>query len=316
MLAGIDLGGTRTKLALGRSDGELVDLVVLETQREAPPGEVVAGWSRRLRAMAGGRSLAAAGVGCPGLVRREAGEVVRFPNLDASWDGFPLARRLGEALDAPCFLLNDARCAALAELRWGVGTTLPSPSFVVFTLGTGVGGGVVVDGRLVPGSHGAAGELGHLPAEPGGARCSCGLRGCLETVAGGAALSAAARRLAATDPGSPLARVLADAGEVTPEALGLLAAEGDPACGALIARAGEALGRVAALVVTVLAPQRIVVSGGVAGLGDRLLRPMRTALRESVSLVPVDDLEISLSTLGARAGVLGALALAADAGDV
>jgi glucokinase len=285
---GLDVGGTNCKLAALEVDGDRRELLATATIPTGPgdPADVLA----RLAAAAGELAaahgpVAAAGVGLPGLFDEDSGRVVFLPNLPPAWGGLEVAGPLAGRLGAPVALINDARAFTLAESR--MGAAAGCPTVVCVTLGTGVGGGVVVDGRLRFGPHGRAGELGHQVIEVGGPPCGCGNRGCVEAFAAGAALC----RLG---------------GLASPAAVFAAAAAGDE-------RAAEAVrsvvGRLAvgiANLVTVLWPERVVVGGGVAAAGEALFGPLRAAVAAAAPLVDPDAYEVVPAALGPAAGAIGA----------
>jgi glucokinase len=285
---GLDVGGTNCKLAMVEIDGDRRSLVATTTLPTGPgdPADVLARLAAAATELADASGpVAAAGVGLPGLFDQDRGRVVFLPNLPPAWTGHEVAGPLAERLGVPVVLLNDARAFTLAESR--MGAAAGCPTVVCLTLGTGVGGGVVVDGRLRFGPHGRAGELGHQVIEVGGPPCGCGNRGCVEAFAAGAALC----RLG---------------GRATPEAVFAAAAGGDE-------RAAEAVdavvGRLAvgiANLVTVLWPERVVVGGGIAAAGEGLFGPLRAAVAASAPLVDPAAYEIVPAALGPAAGAIGA----------
>jgi glucokinase len=290
---GIDVGGTNSKLAVleaeaGRPDppgdhpGGPPDPPRLLATATIPtgtgdPGEVVGRLAAAgARLVAGHGPVVAAGVGVPGLFDEASGRIVLLPNLPAAWTGQAFREPLAAGLGVPVALINDARAFTLAESR--MGAAAGCPTVVCLTLGTGVGGGVVVDGRLRFGPSGRAGELGHQVIEVDGPRCGCGNRGCVEAFAAGAALCRAG-------------------GRDTPEAVFAAAA------------VGEAVGRLAvgiANLLTVLWPERVVVGGGVAGAGDQLFGPLRAAVAAAAPLVDPASYAIVPAALGPGAGAIGA----------
>ncbi len=181
---------------------------------------------------------------------------------------------------------------------------------VYLGLGTGVGGGIVVSGRLHSGRWGAAGELGHVVVDPNGLACPCGSRGCVETVAGGAALVGKARALLARSRVPHLAELIAPDGVIDVRLLAEAAARGDQELVFLFEEAGRTLGILIADVVHMLSPDLVVLGGGLSLLGDRLLGPIWTELRARVKMAPLDGLRIVASGLGDRVGLLGGLVLA------
>jgi glucokinase len=292
---GLDVGGTNCKLAVLEIDGDRQELAATATIPTGPgdPADVLA----RLAAaatelVAASGPVAAAGVGLPGLFDVDSGRVVFLPNLPQTWTGRAVAGPLAGRLGVPVALINDARAFTLAESR--MGAAAGCPTVVCLTLGTGVGGGVVIDGRLRYGPHGRAGELGHQVIEAGGPPCGCGNRGCVEAFAAGAALC----RLG---------------GRASPEAVFAAAAAGDRRAAEAVA---SVVGRLAvgiANLVTVLWPERVVVGGGVAAAGEQLLGPLRAAVAAAAPLVDPAAYEIVPAALGPGAGAIGAALWAGEA---
>ncbi len=294
---GLDLGGTNCRLGLVDEDGALREQSRFATQAQRGPGELVARMAAALGEMAGrardlGLEPAGAGVACPGVIDRRAG-VVRFaPNLPG-WRDIPLRARLQEATGLALVLENDANLYALGEYRFG---KRRGRDLACFTLGTGVGGGLVLAGRLVTGPLGSGGELGHLVVEPGGRRCPCGARGCVEAYAGARALVEQAGELG-------LAR-----GGV--EQLSAGAREGDAACREILARAGRALGRAFALVAAAVGLDLMLIGGGVASAWDLMEPAARAELDRCLHMVDSSRVELAVSSLGDDAPLLGAAAFA------
>ena len=231
------------------------------------------------------------GMGTPGLFDQN-GVVEIFTNLPGQWRGVPLQDILDGGLEMPATLINDARAFTLAEGRMGAGKG--APIVVCMTLGTGVGGGIMIDGRLFTGSTGIAGEIAHQTVIPDGPVCGCGNYGCAEGVARSDRLAAMAGRQ-----------------EVEQVFAGLAA--GDERCAKAVATAGKYLGIALANVVTFLGPDRIVIGGGIAAAGDAILDPIRASVRDHVTLVSHDQIEIVRAELGSEAGAIGAALAAADA---
>jgi glucokinase len=299
---GIDVGGTNAKLAVLEAAGDRPDspgdhpggppdpprLLARATISTGPgdPGEVLG----RLAAAGAGLAaehgpVAAAGVGVPGLFDEASGRAVLLPNLPPAWTGHEVRRPLADRLGVPAVLINDARSFTLAESR--MGAAAGCATVVCLTLGTGVGGGVVVDGRLRFGPSGRAGELGHQVIDPDGPPCGCGNRGCVEAFAAGAALS----RLG---------------GQASPEAVFRAAAAGDERAAAAVRAVVGHLAVGIANLVTVLWPERVVIGGGVAAAGEQLLGPLRRAVADASPLVDPASWEIVPAALGPGAGAIGA----------
>lgn len=315
LFAGVDLGGTNFTVGLGGADGRLVAEDKQPTASHEGPAAVLERMAATInRLVAGeGRPLAAVGVGVPGLVDGEAGVTRFLPNLPTQWRDVPVSAILSDQLDCPVHLLNDARAATLGESMYGYGRE--ARTMVLFTLGTGVGGGVVVDGHLRLGPQGAAGEIGHICVQPDGPWCGCGSQGCLEAFVSGPALTAEGVRLLLSGNAPRLHELCAgDPGRVSCETLGAAARAGDPGARAALERAGRYLGQAAAAMVLTLHPDLIVLGGGVAALDDLLIDPLRRTLAQRARMFPTDPIRILRSQLGTRAGVYGGLATAVRGG--
>ncbi len=261
-------------------------------------------------ATAAGSRLAALGVGVPGLADFHRGRALLLPNLPTGWRDFPVADRLTTAVGCPVFLLNDARMATLGELWFGHGRGVKT--MVAFTVGTGIGGGVVIDRKLRLGPLGAAGEIGHQTILPDGPLCGCGNRGCLETLASGPALIGEGVRLMKSGHAARLYDMVeGDTSRITPRLMAQSAAAGDSSVREAIARAARLLGIGVSNVITVLYPELVVIGGDVAGaLGALLLDVVRREVHERVRLVPVEKVRIESSALEEKAGLWGGVALA------
>lgn len=311
LYAGVDLGGTAIKAALATKDGSIVCQDTIATESHAGPPAVlarIADLVLRLSEQAEGRPLAL-GMGVPGLVDVPNGVTKFLPNLPTQWRDVEVGRTLKSRLGCDVRVLNDVRIATLGELVYGHGRQWPS--LVFFALGTGIGGGVVIDGTLRLGAVGAAGELGHLTVLPDGPLCGCGSRGCLETLASGPAIVGEAVRLLKTGLAPRLYDLVdGDAGRVSPKEIEAAARAGDQAVLDAIRRAGEYLGIGVSNVILTLHPDLVVLGGGVAQMGDLLLDPIRETVRRRVRMIPPETIHIEQSRLGPDAGVLGAIALA------
>lgn len=313
LFGAVDLGGSHVGLALGSVDPATGEYRFLA--RRNLEGGGYSGWELVLDRIADGileleqqvgeRAVAVA-VGCPGWVDLENGVTRFLPNLPTGWRDVPVARVLGERLGAPVQLLNDVRAATLGEFTLGAGRG--TSTMALFALGTGIGGGVVVNGRLRLGRLGSAGELGHQTVDPDGPFCGCGNRGCLEAMASGPAIAAAGIRLLRSGQAPRLFDLTdGDAGEVTAETMGAAARAGDEAVIRELERIAGLVGMAAANVVVALHPELVVLAGGVAGLGDLLFDGVRRELAERVRVFPIDDVRVEPAALGADAGLAGLL---------
>lgn len=308
---GLDLGGTKIAAGVVAPDGRVVASTVRPTPGAQGVAAVVAALAEAARQVAGEAGLAPAqvagvGLACPGPVDGPAGVVTLAPNL--GWRDVPVARLLSEALPWPCALVNDADAAALGEAVFGAGRGA-DPLFFL-TVSTGIGGGIVLHGELMTGAHGAAGEFGHQVIDPDGPRCGCGRHGCLEAFASG---TATARRAAALlRQGRPsLLRELAggDPERVTARLVGEAAEAGDALAGEVIAETARYLGIGVANLVAAFDPERVVIGGGLANLGERLFEPVRQVVRREVLPPAGERVEIVPASLGKFSGVTGAACL-------
>ena len=248
-------------MALAGADGRLLAEDKRPTLAHEGPDGVLRRIADSIEGLAVGLGCRpdAIGIGIPGLVDREKGETRFLPNLPTQWRDVPVSEILGNRFGCTVHLLNDARAAALGESRFGHGKRVGT--MILFTLGTGIGGGVVIDGTLRLGPFGAAGEIGHICVEPGGLLCGCGARGCLETVASGPALTAEGVRMALGGHAPKLYRLCGgDIAKISPQLLGQAALAGDPGARAILDRAGDLLGMASSAVVLALHPELIVLA--------------------------------------------------------
>jgi len=313
--ASIDLGGTNIKCAVATAEGKILAAKSAPTLSHEGPLRVIERMGDLVNAVASelGCRPQALGIASPGLVDRARGVAKFFPNLPTQWRDVPVRELLEPRVGCPVYLLNDVRAATLGELTFGHGRGAGTMAF--FAVGTGIGGGVAIDGRLRLGPLGAAGELGHQTILPNGPRCGCGNRGCLETLAAGPAIAAEGVRLMLSGLAPKLyALVDGDPGRVTTGEMAAAAESGDANVAEAIVRAAEYLGIGVANVVVVIHPDLVVLGGGVAQIGDLLLNTVRRVVRERVGMFPTDGVRVVGSALGENAGTLGGIALAMHKG--
>jgi len=283
----------RVARSAGLSAGEVLDLLdeELRTAIDARPG------------------VAAIGLGVPCTIDRERGLCVSAVNLPLV--DVPVRERVAERFGRPVAIDNDGNVAAIAESR--LGAARGARHVVLLTIGTGIGGGLILDGDPYRGSHGAAAELGHVVVDIDGPRCqgNCPNRGCIEAVASGTALEAAAERAAAAEPGSLLARAAAAGEPLDGRLVTELARSGDPLSLAVLETIGRRIGVALSGLANTFDPEVIVIGGGVAAAGDLLLDPAREVLRER-ALPPQNGTPVRAAALGPDAGMIGAALLAAD----
>jgi glucokinase len=293
---GIDHGATNLKWAVvEHAGGTWRTLDQGQTPTRATDGpEAVIGRLIAIGTTASDRwpGIASLGIGVPGLFDPATGAYRFLVNTPGDWAGRPVAPPLAEALGVPVALINDARAFGLAELRLGAGRGVAS--IVGLTLGTGVGGVIAIDGRVILGHDGTAGELGHQTLDRDGPTCNCGNRGCLEA-------------FARAD------RIAAACGTETAEAAVAAARAGDAHALAGLAEVGRWLGIGIANMIVVVSPDRVVIGGGVAAAGDLLFAPIRAELKQRVYTTDLDLVEIVAAELGTLAGAIGAAVHGAEA---
>jgi glucokinase len=306
---GVDLGGT--KLLAGVVDDRLgVHHRAYRRAGGADSGEVLEAIATAVREDrdAADREIEAVGIGIPSLVDQATGRAmntVHLPLRDVS-----VRDVMAERLGVPVFVDNDANLALLAEHRFGAARG--AGHAVMLTLGTGIGGAVVADGRLVRGAQGGAGEFGHTVVDLDGPACTCGSYGCLETVVSGRALGREGTRVARAVPDSGLGRALAGGREVTGALVTELAHDGDRAARDVVALMGMRLGVGLANVINALNPEVVVIGGGLIAAGDMLLEPARQVVRERALAPSRDVARIVRARFGDESGMLGAAVLAFD----
>ncbi len=313
--ASVDLGGTNIKAAIGNAEGEILDSMSVPTESHEGPDAVLDRAAALMMNLAGkvDRKPEAMGMSVPGLVDLPNGITKFLPNLPTQWRDVPVRDVLEPKVGCPVYLLNDVRAATLGELTFGHGQNANTMVFIA--LGTGIGGGVAVDGKLRLGPLGAAGELGHLTIIPDGRRCGCGNVGCMETVASGPAIAAEGVRLMLTGL-APKLHELTDGepSRVTTKEMAMAAERGDETVKEAIIRAAQYLGIGVSNLIVTLHPDLIVLGGGVAGIGDLLFDTVRQTVRQRVHMMPTDDIAIKPSKLGNQAGALGGIVLAMKRG--
>jgi glucokinase len=304
---GIDLGGTQLRAALVDCDGGIVSRAAIATDVAGGPNRIIEQIRRLCDEIdvAGRRAeIAGVGVSAPGPLDSETGTIIAIPTL-AGWEEFPLAATLAREFALPVVVENDGIAAANGE--WKFGSAKELRHFVYVTVSTGIGGGVVVDGRLLHGRRGMAGHVGHMIIAPDGPRCSCGALGCFEALASGSALARSGREAISAEPSSLLARVHpADA--ITAREIVAAALQGDSLALTLLAHEATWLGIGFANLAHLYSPQAIVMGGGVSQAFDLLHENIATAFRAS-AMPPFRDTQIVAAMLGDNAGLAGAAAL-------
>jgi glucokinase len=311
LTVGIDIGGT--KIAGGVVDAQGVIVEKLRVDTPSDTRHLATAVVDMVRHLAERHEIGAIGVAAAGFISKDRSTIIHAPNI--AWRNEPLRDELESRLTMPVTIENDANAAGWAEFRFGAGVEYDD--MVMLTLGTGVGGAVVLNGELFRGGHGIGGELGHVRFERNGRLCGCGQRGCLEQYASGRALQREANDIAdAGGIGAELAALRAERGAIEGEAVSRLVLAGDPGATEALRRVATALGEACGGFQAVLDPEIFVIGGGVAQLGEDLLRPIRAAYEGAVpgfSDRPIATFEIA--RLVNDAGIIGVADLAAAAAE-
>jgi glucokinase len=310
---GVDLGGTNARAALITREGHITRQARRPSLQEQPPDATLGQIVEACREVIAGEGITAAqvggvGIGLPGIMDIHTGVCFWSPNF-AQWQNVPIGPTVSAGLGVPAFILNDAKCAALGELVYGAGKGIRN--MVMITLGTGIGGAFVVDGKLLIGPNGSIGEVGHQTLDPNGPRCGCGNFGCWEAMcARDAIIDLADRKLQAGRPS--LLRELAPRGGVTPELVSRAAAENDAVALEVFSEIGFFLGVGIAGLINILNPERFVIGGGISQAGELLFGPIRRTVDRRAVPLQRKTAEIVPALLGDNAGVMGAAALVLD----
>lgn len=292
---GVDLGGTNIKFAVIEIDGSHIKEVVkdqIATEAKNGPEHVTDRISNLIKRIDGEMPIAGVAVAVPGIFNHDTGEILLFPNLPGAWENFPFTKKLSEATGKSIALINDARAFCLAESTLGAGRGHRFVACIV--MGTGVGGGLVIDGKVHEGATRGAGEIAHQVVAPDGPVCGCGTRGCVEALTSSAAISA----MANTN---------------TPEEAYERAKAGDEKAIAAFRSAGKWLGIALANVNAIFSPEIFIVGGGVAQAGDLVLDFIRAELHERNHLWPNSAFKVVPAQLSFFAGATGAALKAAAA---
>lgn len=309
---GIDLGGTDTKFGIVDDQGRIVRSAKSPTHSDKGPDGVLTDIAVHARDLiiSSGYRVESAGMGCPGPLSSKLGIVYETPNLPG-WNNVPAQRILEEKLGIPVRLNNDANAAAYGE--WWVGAGAGVDTMILFTLGTGVGGGIVLNGELYTGPDDTAGELGHMVINFEGPRCGCGNNGCIEAYASATAIRRDVKLALASGVKTSIqipegaeedfgARVVYDA-----------AVEGDLFAIELFEKVGIYLGIAAANIINILNPEMLAYGGALSNAGDFIFKPLEKVARENSFDTPGKRCKIVKASLGNDAGIIGAAGLAQKA---
>ncbi len=313
LFIGLDLGGTNIKAGVVSRDGKLLGRLHISTGRGSDvviANLIKAAQSAVKRSKISMNAIAAVGIASPGPLSTAAGIVYRSANLPG-WSNVHLRDRIASALGKPATLENDAKAAAYGEYWAGVGRNKSVRSMVMLTLGTGVGGGIIVNGRLVHGATESAAEIGHTIIVPGGDPCGCGQRGCLEVYTSAHRTGErAVARLKADDAPSSLRAVLKKHGTVSARDVAEHASAGDKLARELWDAMCRYLGIGCVNITHMIDPDMIVLAGGMAAAGNQLLRPVRRHFAKQYWRMTPPQVTITLPSLGGDAGIIGAAGVA------
>lgn len=305
---GIDLGGMSAKAGILNEDGVLLNFDTCKTSEKDSPETTaanLANLAERLikNAEISMQEVVAVGIGSPGIIDSKNGVVVRWTNF--GWGNVPLAQLIQSKIGIPVYVTNDSNAAALGEATCGSGKEFSDS--VLLTLGTGIGGGIVLDGILLEGFGTAGGELGHMTIQKNGIKCTCGRKGCFECYASATALKRETRKAMKRDPKSLMWESAKSLDEVSGRTAFLAADKGDEAAKEVVKNYIADLGDGIVNIVNLLRPQVIILGGGVSNEGDNLIVPLKEYVEQNI-YAPTEyvPLEIVQATLGNDAGIYGA----------
>lgn len=306
---GVDLGGTSIKFGIVSPDGKIHKKMVLPTFAEKGPAAVIKQIKKGVNALLKNspKKVIGIGIGAPGSVKLKKGTVEYPPNFP-NWGKVHLGRNLEKLLGQKVFVENDANAAAIGELIFGIGKK--TDSFIMVTLGTGVGGGIIFERKLFRGETGAAGEVGHVTIDMNGKHCNCGSYGCIEAYLGNNYIIRDAEQLLSEHKDSVIHQILNDDMELlTPKVIFDAASAGDEFSINFIKNLGTKLGYGLVSVINVLDISTVVLGGGVSGFGEFLFIPLEAAIKERVLKPLKTRVKVKHSKLKNEAGIKGAAAL-------
>ena len=309
VVAGVDIGGTKISIAVAHASGAIIAARRVPTDAEAGPLRALDNIESVLNDLISETSspLLAIAVGSPAPIDVDRGLILSPSNL-RSWVEFPVVELLEERFGVPVVLENDANAAAVGEHIYGAGRGCENVLYV--TVSTGVGGGLIINGQLYRGAATGAGEIGHTVVQPDGHLCNCGSIGCLETVSSGHHLARRAKERLRAGERSMIREMVTDLEEVTARVVVDAVTSGDRLAEDVWDEACRFLAIGIANAITLIAPELVIVGGGVASAGDLLFEPLREQVPGFVSMVPAEVIRIVPAQLGTESGVHGAVALA------
>lgn len=305
---GVDIGGTNIKIALVDFDGKIIYSNTTPTRAEMGYEAGVNNIKQAIKELmqetgADNKTIEAIGFGLPGQIDYKAGIVKNLPNIPG-WVNIPLAKIIEDEFSIPTRLDNDVRCAALGELNFGAGKDCQN--LICITVGTGIGSGIVLNGKLVRGASNAAGEIGHIKMDmTGGPLCGCGDYGCFEAYASGPAIVTMAKEYISGGKSAKYKEMATD-GIITPYVVAQAALQGDAVSVQIFKQMGKIIGTGLSSVINLLNPEKIIIGGGVADAGDILLEPIRKTILDRAMPIQAAAVEVVPAQLANTAGVIGA----------
>jgi len=310
VFAGCDLGGTNIKAGLvDVEDGKVLISDSAPTNARQGPESVMGRMVNLISALieksdVNIEAIGGVGISAPGVIDLETNTTKFLPNLYSEWRDVPVGDWISDRLGLTVSMLNDVRAITYGEWAFGAGKGVDS--IACFAVGTGVGGGLVVNNQLVLGFGGTAGELGHQTVDLNGPQCGCGNHGCIEVFSSGPAIAAEAARGVRQGWSTKIVDLIEnDLNRLTPEIIAKAAQLGDPFALSVWERAGKYLGIGVANILICVGVKRVVIGGGVAKAGELLLTPIRNEVKKRVFLMPVDQVQIVNAKLGTKAGIVG-----------
>jgi glucokinase len=316
---GCDLGGTNIKAGLvDMPTGKVVATKNEPTLSYEGPEKVIKRIGKTIQQLVSENhyswdTIGGVGVSAPGRLDLEKGETVFMTNLPTHWINIPLAAKLEAILEKPVFLLNDVRAITYGEWVFGAGKGVDC--MLCFAIGTGIGGGVVINNQLVLNQGGTAGELGHIVIDVNGPPCGCGDHGCVETFASGPAIAVMGIKRVGQGQETAIGEMAGyDLNKITPYLIAQAAEAGDPIALQIWETVGEYMGVAIMNAALVVGPKKVVITGGVAAAGELLLKPIRRTLKERMIVMPADQIEVVRGELGDEAGMIGMAVWASKGG--
>lgn len=316
VFAGCDLGGTNIKAGLVDVEaGEVIISDSAPTDARQGPESVMSRMVNLISALiekseVKKEKIGGVGISAPGVIDLDTNTTKFLPNLYSEWRDIPVGDWISDRLGLTVSMLNDVRAITYGEWAFGAGKGVDS--IACFAVGTGVGGGLVVNNQLVLGFGGTAGELGHQTVDLNGPQCGCGNHGCIEVYSSGPAIAAEAARGVRQGWSTKIVDLIEnDLNKLSPEIVAKAAQMGDPFALSIWERAGKYIGIGVANILICVGVKRVVIGGGVAKAGELLLKPIRNEVKKRVFLMPVDQVQIVNAKLGTKAGIVGMAAWSA-----